>query len=256
MKKITDAIGAVGIAIREEASEQIDAVKTQAADSLSAFVNTNQTQGNIMIPNTNGTVDLTKGSVVDLSKNRTVALDKVAIGLGWTNAPGNKYDLDLDLSAFVLGADGKVRDEKGMIFYGNLQSPNGSIVHTGDDETGEDDVNANGITDEEDEVINVTLSKLHADVKAIVFVASIDGAAEKENQTFAAASSAFMNLKDVTNNKEVAHYTLENNFKEFNGCKFCSLGRNADNTWAFKAIGDGTMGNLAGLCAEFGLGVK
>lgn len=201
-----------------------------------------------------GEVRLGKGISVNLSKAQEKPLDRVAIGLGWTNEQGAKKALDLDLTAFVLGADGKVKDSGGMIYYHNLVSPNGSIEHTGDDETGEDDVNDNGITDEEDEIINVTLSALHEDVKKILFVATVHyEPGEASDQTFANAEEAFVNVRDLDNNKVLADYTLEDDFQNFNGCRFAMLVRNSDNTWSLEAIGTGTLDGLAGLCGEVGI---
>lgn len=207
-----------------------------------------------------GEVRLGKGTSINLSKAQEKPLDRVAIGLGWTNEKGAAKALDLDLTAFVLGDDGKVRDAGGMIFYGmdtidgKLITPNGSIEHTGDDETGEDDVNDNGITDEEDEIINVKLSALHEGVKKILFVATVHyEPGEESDQTFANAEEAFVNVRDLDNNKVLADYTLEDDFQNFNGCRFAMLVRNPDSTWSLEAIGTGTLDGLAGLCGEVGI---
>ena len=74
---------------------------------------------------------------INLSKGQRVSLDKgvrlALVGLGWdTNRYDGAADFDLDASAFMLGANGKVRKDEDFIFYGNLQSADGAVTHTGD----------------------------------------------------------------------------------------------------------------------------
>ena len=84
-------------------------------------------------------VNLSKGQRVSLDKNMSMAL----VGLGWdVNMYDGGNDFDLDASAFMLGANGKVRSDNDFIFYGNLESTDGSIKHTGHTLTGEADADA------------------------------------------------------------------------------------------------------------------
>lgn len=74
-------------------------------------------------------VNLSKGQKISLDKGMTLAL----VGLGWdTNRYSGGAEFDLDASAFLLGANGKVRKDEDFIFYGNLKSADGSVTHTGD----------------------------------------------------------------------------------------------------------------------------
>ena len=81
-------------------------------------------------------ISLQKGQKVDLTKTNP-GLSKILVGLGWDT---NKYDggsaFDLDVTAFMNGADGKVLNDQNFIFYGNLQDPTGAVVHLGDNLTG------------------------------------------------------------------------------------------------------------------------
>ena len=82
-------------------------------------------------------INLQKGQKIDLTKGNP-GLSKITVGLGWdTNRYDGGDDFDLDACAFVLNATGKVNSEKDFIFYGNLQNDNGSIIHNGDNKTGE-----------------------------------------------------------------------------------------------------------------------
>nr|WP_315015333.1 TerD family protein [uncultured Campylobacter sp.] len=81
-------------------------------------------------------VNLSKGGRVSLSKEAP-GLSKILVGLGWdTNTSDTGAEFDLDASAFLVGASGKVENEKNFVFYNNLVSADGSVVHTGDNRTG------------------------------------------------------------------------------------------------------------------------
>ena len=81
-------------------------------------------------------VSLMKGQKVDLTKGNP-GLSRVLVGLGWDE---NQYDggaeFDLDASAFLLNANGKVNNDLDFIFYHNLTHASGCIEHTGDDTVG------------------------------------------------------------------------------------------------------------------------
>ena len=110
-------------------------------------------------------ISLQKGQKVDLTKTNP-GLTKICIGLGWDV---NQYDgghaFDLDTAAFLLGENGKVREQGDFVFYGNLNHSSGAVSHQGDNLTGEGDG--------DDEQIIVDLSKVPADVQRIAFTATI-----------------------------------------------------------------------------------
>ena len=63
-------------------------------------------------------INLQKGGRIDLSKESNSSVFR--IGLGWDAAqPGKEFDLDA--TALMLKADGKVLNENHMVFYGNLE---------------------------------------------------------------------------------------------------------------------------------------
>ena len=110
-------------------------------------------------------ISLKKGQKVDLTKTNP-GLTKICIGLGWDV---NKYDggsaFDLDTAAFLLGENGKVREQGDFVFYSNLSHASGAVVHQGDNLTGEGEG--------DDEQIIVDLSKVPVDVTRIAFTATI-----------------------------------------------------------------------------------
>src|SRR3954451_19920275 len=95
-------------------------------------------------------VTLSKGGNVSLSKEAP-GLTAIQVGLGWDVRSTDGADYDLDASAFMVGASGKVRSDNDFIFYNNLKSADGSVEHTGDNRT--------GAGEGDDEVIKIDLSK-------------------------------------------------------------------------------------------------
>src|SRR5258705_7102621 len=105
-------------------------------------------------------VSLTKGGNVSLTKEAP-GLSNVVVGLGWDARTTTGTEFDLDASAIAVNAGGKVYSDGHFVFFNNKTSPDQSIVHTGDNRSGE------GAGD--DEAINVNLAGLPADVDKIVF---------------------------------------------------------------------------------------
>ena len=78
-----------------------------------------------------------KGQKVDLTKTNP-CLSKVLVGLGWdTNRYDGQNDFDLDVSIFLVGANGKVSGAEDFVFYNNPKGANGAVEHLGDNRTGE-----------------------------------------------------------------------------------------------------------------------
>src|SRR4051812_4816435 len=97
------------------------------------------------------------------------------IGLGWDPRTTAGEQFDLDASALLLSAAGKVRSNDDFIFYNQLQSADGSVVHQGDNRTGEGEG--------DDEQILIDLAAVSPEIEKIVIVVSIDQA-EARRQNF------------------------------------------------------------------------
>ena len=116
-------------------------------------------------------ISLVKGQRVSLDNTMKLAL----VGLGWdTNRYDGGYDFDLDASAFLLGANGKLQRDEDFIFYNNLESRNKAVVHTGDNLTGDGDG--------DDEVIMIDFTKIPSDIQKIAICVTIhDAVARGQN---------------------------------------------------------------------------
>ena len=187
-------------------------------------------------------VSLTKGGNVSLTKIAP-SLTAVRVGLGWDTRTTTGTDFDLDASALVCGADGKVLSDGHFVFFNNLKSPDGSVEHQGDNLTGEGEG--------DDEVITVDLSTASADVQKIAFPVSIYDA-ETRSQSFGQVVGAFIRVVDQATNTELARYDLTEDASTETAMVFGELYRNGAE-WKFRAIGQGYSSGLAGIARDYGV---
>ncbi|EPJ92744.1 MULTISPECIES: TerD family protein [Pseudomonas] len=187
-------------------------------------------------------LSLSKGGNLSLSKEAP-GMTKVLVGLGWDARSTDGQDFDLDASAFLLKADGKVRADSDFIFYNQLKSTDGSVEHTGDNRTGEGDG--------DDEAIKVDLSKVPADIDRIAFTVTIHEA-DARKQNFGQVRGAFIRIVNQDNNSEVARYDLAEDASTETAMIFAELYRNGAE-WKFRAVGQGFAGGLKPLAESYGL---
>jgi len=190
-------------------------------------------------------VSLSKGGRVSLSKE-VPGLKKIRVGLGWdTNATDTGTDFDLDASAFVLGADGKVLGDEWFIFYNQTTSPDGAIVHKGDNRT--------GAGEGDDEVIEIDLDKVDPKVDKIVFTVTIHDA-QARHQNFGQVNNSFVRVVNADDNNEIAKYELDEDYSTETAINFGELYRK-NGEWRFKAVGDGFNEGLAGFAKMYGVNI-
>jgi tellurium resistance protein TerD len=189
-------------------------------------------------------VSLSKGGNVSLSKEAP-GLSRILVGLGWDVRATDGSAFDLDASAFVTGADGKVRSDRDFIFYNNLRSEDGSIEHTGD--------NLTGVGEGDDESIKLNLAQLPADIHKVVFSVTIHDA-EARRQNFGMVSNAFVRVVNQDDNKELARYDLSEDASTETAMIFAEIYKN-NGEWKFKAVGQGFAGGLAPLARQFGVSI-
>ena len=187
-------------------------------------------------------VSLSKGGNVSLTKEAP-GMTKVLVGLGWDARSTDGVDFDLDASAFLLKADGKVRADSDFIFYNQLKSVDGSVEHTGDNRT--------GAGDGDDEAIKVDLSKVPADIDKIAFTVTIHEA-ETRRQSFGQVRNAFIRIVNQDSNVEVARYDLAEDASTETAMIFAELYRHGTE-WKFRAVGQGFNGGLKPLAESYGL---
>lgn len=189
------------------------------------------------------TISLSKGQKIDLSK-ASPGLTKTIVGLGWdTNKYSGGHDFDLDASAFLVAENGKVANDLDFIFYNNLQGGNGSVIHTGDNRTGEGEG--------DDEQIKIDFSKVPSQIHKIAITVTIHDALQRR-QNFGQVSNAFIRVVNEENNQEVLRYDLAEDFSVETAIVVCEIYRH-NGEWRFSAVGSGFEGGLGALCRNYGL---
>lgn len=189
-------------------------------------------------------VSLSKGGNVNLSKEAP-GLTHIKIGLGWDARATDGAAFDLDAVGFLLKADGKVVSDNSFIFYNNKTSECGSVIHLGDNQTGEGEG--------DDEAITVDLVKVPSDVDKFVVAVTIHEA-ETRNQNFGQVSNAFVRVLNDANNSEIARYDLSEDASIETAMIFGELYRHGSD-WKFRAVGQGFAGGLGPLASSYGVSV-
>lgn len=188
-------------------------------------------------------INLKKGEKIDLTKSNP-GLKEVIIGLGWDT---NKYDggaeFDLDASVFMVGSNGKVNNDVDFIFYNNLEHTSKSVIHTGDNRTGEGEG--------DDEAIIIDFSKVPSNIEKIAITVTIHDAIAR-GQNFGQVTNGFVRVVNKESNNELLRYDLTEDFSVETALIFCELYRH-NNEWKFSAIGSGFEGGLESLCKNYGL---
>lgn len=168
------------------------------------------------------------------------------VGLGWdVNRYDGGFEFDLDASAFLLGANGKVQQDSDFVYYGNASDPSGSVNYGGDNRTGEGEG--------DDEKIFVNLQAIPANVTRVDFTVTIYEAAERR-QNFGQVNNAYVRIVDEVTGQELIRYDLEEDFSIETAIVVGEIYRH-NGEWKFNAIGSGFQGGLEALCVNFGVNV-
>lgn len=200
-------------------------------------------------------ISLAKGGNLSLTKEAP-SLTKIGIGLGWSSRSTAGADFDLDASAFLINANGRVRSDDDFIFYRQLESVCKSVIHTGDNRTGDGEG--------DDETLLVDLAKVPEDIQKIVFTVTIYEH-EARRQNFGMVSDAFIRLYDQNQTvidpvsgqsvpKEIARFDLSEEASDVTAMIFAEIYR-YNGEWKFKAVGQGFNNGLAQLARNFGVDI-
>ena len=180
-------------------------------------------------------VNLTKGQKVSLTKDNP-GLTKVVVGLGWDAVvqprglfSRKKQDIDCDAFALLL-IDGKIKSNKDIVYFGNLNHNSGAVKHMGD--------NLTGAGEGDDEQIVIDLNSVPSQYDRIVIAVNIYKAANR-NQHFGMIQNAFIRLVDARNNNEMCIYNLTDNYSGQTAMLFGEIYRH-NGEWKFSAVGQGT----------------
>ena len=172
-------------------------------------------------------------------KGSNVPLDATAVRavLRWT--PGQGVP-DVDASALLLGADGRVRSDEDFVFYNQPRHPSGKVRLLGKKRETE------GLTD----TIQTDLAGVESAVGQILLVASA------EDVTFNRVRGLRILLYDaaVAHGEPLAYFDI----KPETGAEtalICGELYRRDGGWKFRALGEGYANGLQGLAGVYGISV-
>lgn len=182
-------------------------------------------------------INLKKGQKIDLKKSNP-GLSEIKVGLGWDPVKqsggflkslfgSGSADIDCDASIFLLDKDSNPID---LVYFGNLRTRNDSIIHTGDNLTGDGDG--------DDEVILVDLERISDRVDKLLFVVNIYDCIRRK-QHFGMIENAYIRIIDVKGRSEIARYNLSDDYNSKTALVVGEIYR-YNGTWKFSAIGEGT----------------
>lgn len=189
-------------------------------------------------------INLQKGQRVDLTKGNP-GLSKIMVGLGWDPADsrsgkgffgslfggGNSAsNVDCDASVLLLSENDKVTNKNDVIYFGNLTSRDGSIVHSGDNLTGDGDG--------DDEQIFIELSKVPVHIQKIVFAVNIYDCVQRR-QHFGMIKNAFIRIVNPDTRQDLIRYNLTDDYSGKTSLIVGEIYRHGSD-WKFAAIGNGT----------------
>lgn len=188
-----------------------------------------------------GGVHLKKGQKVALAGAGGGTLQSIRVCLGWDV---QNVACDLDASAFMLGADGRIIGDDWFVFYGQTTSPDGSVRHSGD---------SAGAAMGDDEIIDINLQIINPNVKKITFVVTINEALE-QGLNFSMVANAYVRVVDGVTGQEINRFQLTDYYANVTAMVVGEV-YNHNGQWKFNAVGDGVAKDLAGLCAMYGVNV-
>ncbi len=188
-------------------------------------------------------INLQKGQKISLEKV-SPGLKEIFIGLGWDiNRTDTGGDFDIDASVFMLGNNEKLISDQHFVFYNNRTSPdsNQSVQQRGDNRT--------GAGEGDDEIIDVNLKTVPADVAKIAIAVTIHEA-DKRGQNFGQVENAFVRVVNCENEEEIIRYDLTEDFSIETALIMAELYRK-DGEWRMNAVGAGYSGGLPALLERY-----
>ncbi|MEV7424510.1 MULTISPECIES: TerD family protein [unclassified Streptomyces] len=172
-------------------------------------------------------------------KGSNVPLDAMAVRavLHWTPGPGVP---DVDASALLLGAGGRVRSDEDFVFYNQPRHPSGLVRRLPKKQVGE------ALTD----TVEADLTGLDPSVDQVVLAASSDGA------SFQHVDDLRILLYDAgsAEGEPLAVFDVRPETGEETAIICGELYRRGD-SWKFRAVGQGYPTGLVGLATAFGISV-
>ncbi len=178
-----------------------------------------------------------QGQKIDITNQGRI--NKVKLIIGWDIKDSR---CDVDMSAFMLGDNGKCLGDEWFIFYGQPSSKDNSISYN---------KNTNGANSYEKAIVNIDFSRVDSRISKLAVVLTIDEAL-KNKLNFSMLANTYLKIVDASNNNEICTFVLNDYYKEVTSMVLGEVYKHKD-TWKFNCIGNGVAKDLAGLCEMYGI---
>lgn len=178
-----------------------------------------------------------KGQKIDITNQGRI--NKVKLIIGWDIKDSR---CDVDMSAFMLGDNGKCLGDEWFIFYGQPSSKDNSISYK---------KNTNGANSYEKAIVNIDFNRVDSRISKLAVVLTIDEAL-KNKLNFSMLANTYLKIVDASNNNEICTFVLNDYYKEVTSMVLGEVYKHKD-TWKFNCIGNGVAKDLAGLCEMYGI---
>lgn len=175
-----------------------------------------------------------------MQKGSNIPVTAVAVRavLRWTGGPDVP---DVDASALLVGADGRVRSDEDFVFYNQPRHPSGAVWRLGKKQLGD------GITD----AVQADLRAVTPAVDRVLVVASA------EDIPFERVRDLRILLYDATatgGSEPLAYFDVRPETGAETALICGELYRRGD-AWKFRALGEGYSNGLVGLATDHGISV-
>ena len=182
------------------------------------------------------------GETVNLTE-KDPTLNEVLIGVGWDLKKFDAKPLDLDVSVFLLGADGKTRVDEDFVFYNNPTACDGALKHMGDSRT--------GAGEGDDEIMMLNLNQLPFDVAKVTFAISIYDM-EYEGHDFSMVKNVYFRVVNQNMEAEIFRFELDEELTGTQGLLIGEMER-VGAEWFFNAVGKTVQGGLGKIASDYGI---
>ena len=169
------------------------------------------------------TIKLSQGQEIRIASGGR-SLEEIELNVGWD--PDEDYGaIDIDSSVLLY----KNRHQSSeLVCYYNLNDRSRSVIHHGDNVTGEP---VNGQSDV-DEVIDINLKKVPGSYDKLAILINVFS-----GETFGVINNVFIRLYDKRTHKKICDYQISKNIDDDRGLVIGLVQRKADG-WTFKATAD------------------
>jgi tellurium resistance protein TerD len=179
--------------------------------------------------------EMTRGANVALTRE-VPGLRTAVLGISWDAGSERVLDDNLVFAVLLVGADGKVRDDRDVVFFNQLTAAEGPVVELGDD----------------GEQVEVELAAVPAEIERVVAVLYVnDGPAQR--RTLGQLRSCVVRVLNGADGAElVRSEQLATAFAAETAVALGELYRH-DGGWKFKVLGQGYAQGIRAIASDYGV---